>query len=103
MESLKSGLRKDVPAGMTALFTVTAPIRLASKSASELEEKIRHALQRGSPGRDRKYTIHGNDVRVRLVRHGRARAPRVLGFVHNLESDAARILDTASEKLAAAS
>lgn len=99
LDRLRDSLRKAVPGGATVLVTVTAPIRLASKTAAELEEKIQTLLRRGSPGRDRKYTIHGNRVRIRVVKHGRARSPKFLGFVHNSESDARQILDTASASL----
>src|SRR5579862_8231056 len=40
MERLQSTCGEIVPEGMTVLLTVTAPIRLAAKTAAALEDKI---------------------------------------------------------------
>src|SRR5215467_14055812 len=52
MERLQAAVREIVPDGTTVLLTVTAPIRLASKTAAALEDKIQNLLKRRSPGRD---------------------------------------------------
>jgi hypothetical protein len=57
IERLQATLGETVPDGMTVLLTITAPIRLASKTAASLEDKIQTLLGRGSPGRDEKDTI----------------------------------------------
>ena len=87
MERLQATLGQTVPAGVTVLLTITAPIRLASKTAAALEDKIQTLLGRGSPARDEKHTIHGNRVRIRLLRNDSERAPKMIGFVHNPDSD----------------
>src|SRR5215813_14559689 len=46
VEHLRSTLREAVPEGVTVLVTITAPIRLASKTAAALEDKIRALLAR---------------------------------------------------------
>lgn len=84
---------------MTVLLTVTAPIRLPAKTAAALEEKIHTVLGRGSPGREEKDTIHGNRVRIRLVRDETGRAPRMIGFVHNPESDPLLLFNLTRELL----
>src|ERR1700716_4047093 len=63
IERLRATLGETVPDGMTVLLTISAPIRLPSKTAASLEDKIQTLLGRGSPGRDEKGTIHGNGVR----------------------------------------
>ena len=68
IERLRGTLVEIVPDGMTVLLTITAPIRLPSKTAASLEDKIQTLLGRGSPGRDEKDTIHGNRVQIRLLR-----------------------------------
>ena len=100
LERLRANLDEAVPDGMTVLLTITAPIRVPSKTAATLEDKIETLLRRGSPARDVKDTIHGNRVWIRLLRHDSARAPRMIGFVHNSDSDPLLILDTAGELLA---
>ena len=57
MDRLRATLGETVPDGMTVLLTITAPIRLPSKTAAALEDKIQTLLGRGSPGRDQKDAI----------------------------------------------
>jgi hypothetical protein len=80
---LQASLHDTVSDGRTMKVTVTAPIRLAAKTAAALEQTIRTALA-GRPARvDIKDTICGNQIRVRIMKTGLVRAPRLLGFVHN--------------------
>ena len=65
IERLQAVLGETVPDGTTVLLTVTAPIRLPSRTAASLEDKIQTLLGRRSPGRDEQDTIHGNHVRIR--------------------------------------
>ena len=97
MERLRVTLDKTVPDGVTVLLTLTAPIRLASKTASALEGKIQNLLRRVSVGRDNKDTIHGNQVRIRLLRNGLERAPKMIGFVHNFDTDPLLLLNMTRE------
>jgi hypothetical protein len=99
MDRLQATLGEIVPDGTTVLLTITAPIRLASKTAAALEDKVQALLGWRSPVRDEEDTIHGNRVRIRLVRHGSERAPKLIGFVHNPDSDPLRLLDMTNELL----
>ncbi len=87
VERLQATFGETVPDGITVLLTITAPIRLPSKTAASLEDKIPTLLGRGSSGRDVIDTIHGNRVRIRLLRNESERAPRMIAFVHNSDSD----------------
>lgn len=97
MDRLQATLGETVPAGITVLLTITAPIRLPAKTAASLEEKIQTLLSRGLSGRDAKGTIHGNRVRIRLVRNESGRAPKIIGFVHNSDSDPLLLLNMTCE------
>jgi hypothetical protein len=99
IERLQTTLGETVPDGTTALLTITAPIRLPSKTAAALEDKIQTLLGRGSPGRDEKDTIHGNRVQIRLLRDESERAPNMIGFVHNSDSDPLLLLNMTRELL----
>jgi len=99
IERLQATLGETVPDGMTVLVTVTAPIRLPSKTAASLEDKIQTLLGRGSPGRDEKDTIHGNRVQIRVLRHESERAPKMIGFVHNSDSDPLVLVNMTRELL----
>jgi hypothetical protein len=99
IERLQTTFSDIVPAGMTVLLTITAPIRLPSKTAVALEDKIQTLLARESQGRDEKDTIHGNPVRIRFLRGGSERAPKMIGFVHNSDSDPVLLLEMTRESL----
>jgi hypothetical protein len=88
-----------VPGGMTVVVTITAPIRLASKTAASLEGLIRSHLAQKRTGRDAKATIHGNRVRVRILKKEFERTPKLIAFVHNSDSDSELLLDITQEML----
>lgn len=98
-ERLQASSAAAVPDGMTVLLTVAAPIRLPSKVAASLEERIRTLLGRGAPRRDETHTIHGNRVRLRLLKNRPGQAPRLIVFVHNSDSDPRLLLNMTSELL----
>jgi hypothetical protein len=99
MAHLQAALRETVPDGTTVALTVTAPIRLGSKTAVALEGKTQTLLERKSPSRDERDTIHGNRVRIRLLKRGSKQAPKMIGFVHNSDSDPILLLDMTRELL----
>lgn len=86
IDDVQSALREVVPEGRTLVFTITAPLRLASKTAAELEENVRAVLARRRTRFELDATINGNRVRVRLV-NARANEARIVGFVHNPDCD----------------
>lgn len=96
LQRLREACGEIVPDGRTVLVTITAPIRLASKTVDALEDRIQALLQRRSKVVNAKETIHGNHVQIRLVRGGSKPAPKLIGFVHNPESDSTLLLDRAS-------
>ena len=84
---LQAALSELVPDGEAVVLTVTAPIRLPAKAAAALESEIRDCLARRSAHAEIKDSICGNQVRVRLVKGVPRRASKVIGFVHNPDSD----------------
>jgi hypothetical protein len=99
IERLQATLGETVPDGVTVLLTITAPIHSPAKTAASLEDKIHTLLGRGLPGREEKDTIHGNRVQIRLVTDESERAPKMIGFVHNSDSDPALLFDMTRELL----
>jgi hypothetical protein len=99
VERLQTTLDETVPDGTTALLTITAPIRLPSKTAASLEDKIQTLLERRTPARDEQDTIHGNRVWIRLLRDESEQAPKMIGFVHNSDSDPVLLLNMTTELL----
>lgn len=101
---LQEALGDAVPDGSLLIVTITAPIRRAAKTAAALEEEIQPLLAR-RPSRSKAqaeacHTIHGNRIRVRLVKGRVVKAPagsaaKVIGFVHNPAPDSGSLLDLA--------
>jgi hypothetical protein len=90
---LQAALQESVPDGKAVIVTVTAPIRLPAKTAAALEDNIRTRLARRSARVEIKDTIHGNQIRVRLVTSGSRRTSKVIGLVHNPDTDSDVLLD----------
>jgi hypothetical protein len=99
VERLQASLADSVPDGITVVVTITAPIRLAAKTAAALEDKIQTLLGRASPGRDQKDAIHGNRVQIRFLKSESVRVPKVIGFVHNSDSDPVLLFNMTGELL----
>ncbi len=92
---LKAALASVVPEGETVVFTISAPIRLPAKTAVALD----HLLRDGPTDGERREIVHGNEVRARRLKGVPKHMPKVLGFVHSLESDAGAILALAEARL----
>jgi hypothetical protein len=97
---LRAALSESVPDGETVIVTVTAPIWLASKTAATLEEAIPGFLADRSARARFTRTIHGNRVRVRVIKRGSSGASKVVGFVHNPDSDSSVLFDVTESLLA---
>jgi hypothetical protein len=93
IEHLQVTVRDAVPHDRTVVVTVTAPIRLSAKTAAVLEVKIAHGLAHRPAALNIKETIHGNETRARLLKVGLSGASRLIGFVHNPETDADVLFD----------
>ncbi len=103
IENLQAALSETVPEGMTVLLTITAPIRLASKTTAALEDKLQTLLKSKLSGQDVEAAIHGNHIRIRLVRNQSEGAPKMVGFVHNPDTDPLLLFSMACELLDLAS
>jgi hypothetical protein len=95
VNGLKATLAEVVPEGQAVIFTVTAPIKRRAKTAAALESLVRGGL----PSGEVRNTIQDNQVRLRRVTGLPAHMPKVIGFVHNPESDAGLILALAESRL----
>ena len=89
---IQTALRDDVPDGMTVIFTITAPIRLASNTTEALEAEIRALLKSRAEQPEIARTINANQIRVRIVRTRLDGQPNVIGFVHNPDPGVAQLL-----------
>ena len=98
MDRVSAGIAGSVPAGHTVLFSITAPIWRAGKTAAAMVDAIIAYL--GTARRsDLRRTFEGNQVRARLVKTGSKRSPKAMGFVHNPETDPNEIFAFALERI----
>jgi hypothetical protein len=91
IDDMQSALHEVVPEGKVLVFTITAPLRLASKTAATLAENVRALLARRRARLDLDATVNGNRIRVRLLK-GVSNA-KVVGFVHNPDCDPEILFD----------
>jgi hypothetical protein len=95
LDGVKASLAGAIPEGQTVIFTVTAPVRRRQKTADAIEALLRGGL----PDGEIRKTIEDNQVRVRRVANVSGHMPKVIGFVHNPESDAGVLLALAEAHL----
>lgn len=86
VQRVREAVEGSIPSAKTAVFTVTAPIRLPSKTAAEIEAQIRELLARPASGAAFDGVVHGNHVRIWLVARKRG-ISNVVGLVHNPVAD----------------
>lgn len=95
LDGVKTALADAIPDGEAIIFIVTAPIRRRAKTAAAIEALVRGGLSGG----ESRSTIEGNRVQIRRVAKVPAGRPKVLGFVHNPESDVDALLALAAAHL----
>jgi len=92
--SVSDAVHELVPPGTIVVFTVTAPVRLPSKTARALRDRIRSVLASG-PGRAKlEERLEGNLVRIWVLTKKNV-GERVIGLVHNPGPNADDLLATA--------
>ena len=100
VDRLRTALSGSVPDGTTVAVTVTAPIRLPARTVAATEEKIRKLLAtRAAPTR-LAGTVQGNKIQVHLLKGGGGLTAKLIGFVHNPDSDPSILIDVARSLLA---
>jgi hypothetical protein len=95
VDGLKAALASAVPEGETVVFTISAPVRLPAKTAMALDQLLRN----GPTDRERREIVPGNEVRTRRLKGVPKHMPKILGFVHSVESHAGTILALAEARL----
>ena len=91
---MRDAVGESVPDGKLVVFTVTAPIRLPSETASALEESISRLLASRRARGKLEDVIHGNHIRIWLVPAGDVTS-KAIGLVHNPGPSAEVLLATA--------
>ncbi len=100
VRDLQAVLAGAVPEQAAVIVTVTAPIRLPSRTVAAVNMRIRDHLAGGATDPELDETICGNGVRARIVRSNFRKAPKVIVFVCNPEPPPERLLELAEALLA---
>jgi len=88
---LRTELAASVPSQATAVVTLSAPIRVAARTAAMIIARARPVLVARSR-RVLRESIHGNAARVALMAGAGTDPARLACFVHNADSDVAFLL-----------
>jgi hypothetical protein len=96
---LRAFAEADAPEGVGVIVTISAPIRLPAKTAEVLQQTMSGLIATDLLADDRSDVVHGNEVRLRLVRHSANGRPKLVGFVHSPGADVGRLLDLAERWL----
>lgn len=99
LDDLSRFTERAAPANRCVLVTISAPIRLPARTERVLEQEIDALLPGRLASTDQAADVHGNKVRLRLVDSPSKRPQRLIGFVHNPDIDATRLLDLAEQWL----
>jgi hypothetical protein len=94
---LRTFAQGAAPDGVTVLVTITAPIRVPARTAEAVRKRIGALL--ANPAASEAAAVHGNQVRIRVVKHGPGGHPKLIGFVHNPGSDPSQLLALAERWL----
>jgi hypothetical protein len=90
---LQAALQDAVPADRTLLFTLTAPILVPAQTTAAIEALALACLAPGGTPEARVADLHGNRVQVRVASSGACEGRKVIGMVHNPDTDANALLD----------
>ncbi len=94
IDGVKASVIEAFPKDQSMLFTVTAPIKHPAKTSAALQRLLRDFSRENI-----RLTINGNEVCARKVNAVLTGVLRVMGFVHNAESNPDLILDLAESNL----
>ncbi len=81
------------------LMTISAPIKLATKTEKELKSKIKYLLNRKDHDQDLSISIFQNEVRLRIIEFTLNKSHKFVGLVHNPRTDPELLLDFATRWL----
>jgi len=101
VDRLRAALQGRVSDERTVIVTITAPIRLASKTAAAIADRIRRRLERAAAAGRSTHTIHQNTIQIWVLKGGTAMTSKLVGFVHNPDADPRILIEVTRALLAA--
>jgi hypothetical protein len=101
MDRLRVAVEASVPEDRTIIVTITAPIRLASKTAASMASSIRRRLARRAAAGRSIHNIHGNTIQIWILPRAGAMTSKLVGFVHNPDANPRILIEVTRALLAA--
>jgi hypothetical protein len=96
LSNLRNSVSNNIPKDTTVLLTITAPIKLPSKTEFELYKRILDSLNSEVRHKDQKSTVFQNKICIRTIDVPINQAMNFVGFVHNPGCDSKQLLDLAA-------
>ena len=96
LSDVRETLAAEISEGTALLWTITAPIKLPAKTAATLRTQMSDILHAHPPHHVHETVVFQNKVILRLIRVPGSQPEKMIGFVHNPDSDAHRLLDWAA-------
>jgi hypothetical protein len=98
-ERLQAAAAGCAPAGVTVIVTLTAPIKVAARTAIAIEDTLRALVAHRAAEPHASLTGLGNRVRIQFVKHRITGAPKLITFVHNPGTDPRLFVNMTREML----
>lgn len=95
LSNLRDNIKDEIPHGTVVLLTITAPIKLPSKTENEISKQVEDLLNLEIQSTKR-FTVFQNEVSIRVIKVPKNQTEKFIGFVHNPEQSAEQLLDFAA-------
>jgi len=98
---VRTAIQRQVPADRTIVVTISAPIRLAAKTAAALSSRVLNRVSGRARAERSLHRIHGNRIEIWILQGGIATTSKLVGFVHNPDVDPRIFIEVTRALLAA--
>lgn len=98
---VRTAIQGHVPDGRTIVVTITAPIRLAARTATSLSSRILSRVSGRARTERSLHRIHGNRIQIWILQGAIGTTSRLVGFVHNPDVDPRIFIEVTRALLAA--
>ena len=96
LSNLRNAVNKHIPQGTSVLLTISAPIKLPSKTESELCQQIIDSLNSEVRHKSQEFVIFQNKISIKVIDIPINQVETFVGFVHNPDRDPKHLLDLAT-------
>jgi len=98
---VRTAIQGRVPDKRTIVVAITAPIRVAAKTAAALSSRILSRVSGRARAERSLYRIHGNSIQIWILQGGIGTTSKLVGCVHNRDVDPRIFVEVTRALLAA--